>query len=563
MIASTDTTIRALINSFVVAVVALFAATATAEVILQIDIANLDEIKFESTDAYSAIDNDGYFYADGVTLRSFFRAKALGIEAGMIGDLAVPPEDFNLYYDGIFSDSNDLELFVVVDEDDDPATEERQKFTQSSRAFSGTGILKEFDSDLMKGVGSKGDIVAGFPAIEGGVSEPIGQWEIIDSSNVEQNFDLDGLSYTTVDMPDGEVQVTGRAAGNTATDIVIPDTVTSNGITYSVTTIGIDAFENNALTSVTIGNNVTTIGGFAFSSNALTSVIIPDRVTSIGGYAFAQNDLTSVTIPDSVTSIGNDAFEGNDLTRVTIPGSVTNIGSSAFSSNALTSVIIPNSVTSIGGYAFYQNALTSVTIGNNVETIGNLAFSDNALTSVTIPDSVTSIEAIAFASNALNSVAFLGNFGTFNLNMFQNNDNLATITYAQGAMGWPQTFTSNTGPTGSVTAEVAAPPATPQITSTDYGNEEIYLTVSVSNNGGSTISSYTATCTDGATVYTGTSSTPRITVSGLTNGVSYNCSVTATNAAGTSPASATSPSVTPEYIPVSLPSWLLLEAGKS
>ena len=104
-------------------------------------------------------------------------------------------------------------------------------------------------------------------------------------------------------------------------------------------------------------------------------------------------------------------------------------------------------------------------------------------------------------------------------------------------------------------------PSTPQITNTDYGNEEIYLTVSVSNNGGSTISSYVATCTDGTRPYTGTSSTPRITVSGLTNGVGYSCSVTATNAAGTSTASATSPPIVPEYIPVGLPIWLLYEAS--
>ena len=81
-------------------------------------------------------------------------------------------------------------------------------------------------------------------------------------------------------------------------------------------------------------------------------------------------------------------------------------------------------------------------------------------------------------------------------------------------------------------------PSAPQITNTDYGDEEIYLTVSVADDGGSTISSYTATCTDGTTQYTGTSSTSRITVSGLTNGVGYSCSVTATNAAGTSPESA-------------------------
>ena len=105
-------------------------------------------------------------------------------------------------------------------------------------------------------------------------------------------------------------------------------------------------------------------------------------------------------------------------------------------------------------------------------------------------------------------------------------------------------------------------PSTPQITNTDYGDEEIYLSVSVSNNGGSAISGYTATCTDGATQYTGTSSTPRITVSGLTNGVGYSCSVTATNAARTSALSASSPPITPEYILVGLPIWLLYEASK-
>ena len=103
-------------------------------------------------------------------------------------------------------------------------------------------------------------------------------------------------------------------------------------------------------------------------------------------------------------------------------------------------------------------------------------------------------------------------------------------------------------------------PSTPQITNTDYGDGEIYLTVS--DSGSSPVTSYNAICTDGTTDYTGTSSTSRITVSGLTNGVGYSCSVTATNAVGTSPASASSPPVTPEYIPTSLPIWLLFEASK-
>ena len=138
---------------------------------------------------------------------------------------------------------------------------------------------------------------------------------------------------------------------------------------------------------------------------------------------------------------------------------VTTIGFQAFLNNALTSVTIPDSVTTIGVQAFYNNNLTSVTIPDSVTTIDVNAFTFNFLTSVTIPDSVTTIGVQAFFNTTLTSVAFLGDFGTFSLDMFSANPDLETITYAQGATGWDaplRTFTPNTGPTGSVTAEAAA-----------------------------------------------------------------------------------------------------------
>ena len=176
--------------------------------------------------------------------------------------------------------------------------------------------------------------------------------------------------------------------------------------------------------------------------NTATDIVIPATVVDSG-------------TTYSVTTIGESAFYGNALTSVIIPDSVTTIGDYAFYDNALTSVIIPDSVTTIGEYAFCSNALTSVIIPDSVTTIGIGAFASNALTSVTIPDSVTTIGDSAFASNALTSVAFLGDFGTFSLDMFEVNPDLATITYAQGATGWnPQrTFTPDTGQTGSVTRE--------------------------------------------------------------------------------------------------------------
>ena len=80
---------------------------------------------------------------------------------------------------------------------------------------------------------------------------------------------------------------------------------------------------------------------------------------------------------------------------------------------------------------------------------------------MTIPDSVTTIEASAFQSNSLTSVTFLGDFGTFSLNMFERNGSLETICTVEGASGWPQTFTPNTGPSGSVTTTTCGSPATP------------------------------------------------------------------------------------------------------
>ena len=245
---------------------------------------------------------------------------------------------------------------------------------------------------------------------------------------------IDGIYYK-LNSEDMTASVT-CGSNNYQGDITIPASVTYSNVTYSVISIGNNAFNYcTDLTSITIPNSVTTIGGSAFADcSGLTSIDIPSSVTSIGDYAFlgcsglmsiiveagntkydsredcnalietATNTIIAgcqtTIIPNSVTSIGEAAFAYcSGLTSIDIPNSVNSIGDYAFEyCSGLASITISNSVTSIGYAAFaYCSGLTNITIGNSVSSIGDWAFGYcTALTSVTIPSSVTSIGEWAF-----------------------------------------------------------------------------------------------------------------------------------------------------------------------
>jgi len=107
-------------------------------------------------------------------------------------------------------------------------------------------------------------------------------------------FEVDGITYRTTSTK--EVEVT-KSLKDYQGDVIIPEEVVYQLTTYTVTSIGYDAF--------------------AWCSN-LTSIEIPGSVTSIGIKAFYYcSGLTSIEIPESVTSIGNSAFYGcSNLTSI-------------------------------------------------------------------------------------------------------------------------------------------------------------------------------------------------------------------------------------------------------
>ena len=291
-------------------------------------------------------------------------------------------------------------------------------------------------------------------------------------ATAQTRFDVDGLTYEILSESDRTVEVHD---GSNANEILsIPETVSYNGVNYTVTSIGEAALKYcRWLISVDMPNSVTIIGDEAFfGCYVLASIDIPDCVTSIGDYAFQECDrLTSIAIPNSVISIGIGAFWNcTELTSVTIPNSVTYIGGAAFyNCSKLTSITIPNSVTSIGESTFYgcsgltminvedgskhyksidgvlfnfdATELVQYPVGNNrtayifpntVYSISDYAFSGCCLTSVSIPNSVTAIGDCAFGScfgltsvTIPNSVISIGDYAFMYCHRLQEIINLA------------------------------------------------------------------------------------------------------------------------------------------
>ena len=236
------------------------------------------------------------------------------------------------------------------------------------------------------------------------------------------------------------VEVTCQISGNSdnywlLTFAIIPETVIYEGNTYSVTSIGDEAFHDCwSLVSINIPNSIQSIGHAAFYGcsslyttyvEATTPPMLSDNVFEetpicyipcgtleayeasgwtqyVGEFEEECEEKYTITYTSTdgniVTPRATDAFGAkiisntyeNGIGTITFNGPVTSIGYMAFyGCSSLRSINIPNSVTSIGWGAFYNCSLSSITIPDSVMSI-DVAFDEcSFLTSIVVEDGNT------------------------------------------------------------------------------------------------------------------------------------------------------------------------------
>jgi len=179
--------------------------------------------------------------------------------------------------------------------------------------------------------------------------------------------------------------------------INIPSSITYEGETYVVTSIGNNAFIGSILSAITLPNTIISIGSSAFCNHrgittlelpnlqsigneafrwciTLQRVVIPECITSLGITAFQRCiGLQEIQLPDKLIGLPNHfLFACSALQQITLPSSLKYIPAECFRSCAsLKSISIPEGVTGLNYAAFRGcESLEKFYIPHNVVSIG-------------------------------------------------------------------------------------------------------------------------------------------------------------------------------------------------
>jgi hypothetical protein len=263
------------------------------------------------------------------------------------------------------------------------------------------------------------------------------------------------------------------------------------------------------------------------------------------GAASGTASVTPATVPGAPT-IGT-ATPGNGQAVVAFTAPASNGGAAitsytatcgAFSASGAASPITVTGLTNGTSYNCSVKATNSVGTGAASGNVSVVPVGPPGAPTIGTATPGNGQATVAFTAPASNGGAAITSY-TMSCGAFSASGAASPITVTGLTNGTSYSCSvtaTNSAGTGSASGVVSVtpvgPPGAPTIgTATPGSGQAIVSFTAPASNGGLAITSYTATC--GAFSASGAASP--ITVTGLTNGTTYSCSVTATNSAGTSP----------------------------
>lgn len=278
------------------------------------------------------------------------------------------------------------------------------------------------------------------------------------------NFEVDGIYYK---INGSEVTVTykSRYSGDYSGDIVIPERVTYQGVTYTVTAIGDNAFYwCSDLASIHIPKSIKRIqGNMTFYACPNLSVVEIESLESWCNIDFEISPGYNFSYSNPLSYSHSLYMNGEKLTELVIPSGATRIGTSAFCKlSSLSRLEIPSSMISIGDAAFIGCSGFDRLDIPDLESFIKIDFQGNESNpmiharqiyldgiemshELVIPETATTISEGAFnGCQYITSVSIPPSVKTIGANAFSNCDSLKRV-YIQDIASWCKIVFANSG----------------------------------------------------------------------------------------------------------------------
>lgn len=319
----------------------------------------------------------------------------------------------------------------------------------------------------------------------------------------------------------------------------------TNGTTYSVVVRAVNDIGNGATST---SSSVTPSG--SAPAPTLNSVTAGNKTLTVAFDAPISNGGTAITSYQYSTD-GGTTWRNRSAGTTASPLVISTVSSSGNTDllNGQTYTVQIRAINTSGAGSASTSLLSVPRAAPGSSTLGTVTIGDGRLTILFVPGS-TNGSAVLKYQYQLNSGAWV-DAGSLNspltISGLTNGTSYSVVIRGVNDVG-------DGSASNAVTATPASPPSEPRTVITTGGNASAVVSwLAPSDNGGATVTGYTATAYNAAASGSVVSSCSTVlttcTITGLTNGTAYYVSVAAINAAGTGGESTPRAVVTPVTLP--------------